>query len=162
MKADVNKLIIISNKVNASQEHLLNKIIGEYEPGYIYGNVKIHEPNNPLRPIISQIPTPIYQWTKSLNKLITQYIPNEYSLKPTDEFIDILKNNNCEGILASLDVESLFANVHVEETIKIISDYVYNNQNLPPLNMSCKTHIPQEMNVRNAFRKSGDFNTQYL
>ena len=135
MKADVNKLIEISNYVNTSQEHKLNKIIGEYEPGYIYGNVKIHKPSNPLRPIISQIPTPTYQLAKSLNKLITQYIPNEYSLKSTDEFIDILKNNNCEGILASLDDESLFTNVPVEETIKIISDCVYKNQNLPPLNI---------------------------
>ena len=55
LKADVNRLIEISNYTNTSDVDKLNKIIGEFEPGYIYGNVKIHKSNNPLRPIISQL-----------------------------------------------------------------------------------------------------------
>ena len=31
---------------------VLLKIIGDYKPGYLYGTVKIHKPNHPLRPII--------------------------------------------------------------------------------------------------------------
>ena len=38
----------------------LNNIIGEYEPGYIYGNVIAHKPGDSLRPVISQIPTTTY------------------------------------------------------------------------------------------------------
>ena len=34
--------------------------------------------------------------------------------------------------MASLDVESLFSNVPVEETIDIIQRYVYENEELPP------------------------------
>ena len=62
----------MSNYVNTSQEHKLNKTIGEYEPGYIYSNVKIHKPINPLRPIISQIPTPTYPLVKSLGPVPTK------------------------------------------------------------------------------------------
>ena len=35
----------------------LNKLIGHFEPGYIYANSKIHKRiiNPPMRPIVSQI-----------------------------------------------------------------------------------------------------------
>ena len=76
LKADVNKFIEILNYVNILQKHKLNKTTGEYKPGYIYGNVKFHQPNNPFRPIIYQILVTTYQLAKSLNKLNSQYIPN--------------------------------------------------------------------------------------
>ena len=62
-------------------------------------------------------------------------MPCKYPLKSTNEIIDILKSNKCDGILASLDVESLFTNVPIEETIKIISTCIYNNNEMPPLNI---------------------------
>ena len=67
LKKDINKII---TAINATHNTLnFNKIIGDYQPGYIYGNVKTHKQNNPLRPIISQIPTPTYEianiiWTR--------------------------------------------------------------------------------------------------
>ena len=65
LKNEVNKLIDASN---ADTDHTqLHKIIGEYSPGYIYGNVKTHKQNNPLRPIISQVTTPSYRLAKQLN-----------------------------------------------------------------------------------------------
>ena len=45
----------------------LPKIISDYKPHYLYGIVKIHKPNHPLGLIISQIPTPIYEFTKTIN-----------------------------------------------------------------------------------------------
>ena len=61
LKSKINKLITANNaELNSIK---LPKIIGDYKPGYLYGTVKIHKPNHPLRPIISQIPTPIYQLT---------------------------------------------------------------------------------------------------
>ena len=41
----------------------LRKIIGYFKPGYLYGTVKIHKSNPSQRPIISQVPTPIYEFT---------------------------------------------------------------------------------------------------
>ena len=75
-------------------------LIDDYKPGYLYRIVKIHESNNPLCPIISKIPTPIYELTKTIKQLITPYLPSKYN-----KIIHTLKPNN--GVLASLDVENL-------------------------------------------------------
>ena len=61
LKTKLNGLI---ESINAVQSDIkLSKLVGNYTPAYIYGNPKIHknktDPN--LRPIISQIPSPIYK-----------------------------------------------------------------------------------------------------
>ena len=117
-------------------------LIGQYQPGYIYGNAKIHKnkENPPLRPIISQLGTPTYEVAKKLNEIISPYLPSKYLIKSTAEFIDLLQNyDSPQGYLTSLDVESLFTNVPVEETINIIIDTLYKNPTAPP------PLIPQEL-----------------
>ena len=49
-------------------------------PGKIYGLVKIHKRDNPLRPVVSMIGTPEYQLAKFLDSLIKPYIPQTYML----------------------------------------------------------------------------------
>ena len=129
LKRSANDLINALNK--ASKTFKFDKITGEYQPGYFYGNVKTHKPGNPLRPIISQIPLPTYKLAKTLNSIVSPFIPATYSLKSSAEFIDLLKTRTRRGTLASLDVCSLFTNVPVERTIDIIANYVYNNDTLP-------------------------------
>ena len=111
-----------------------SKRVGKYEPGYIYGNPKVHKrlTNPPLRPIISQIGTVTYDIAKELNVIISKYIPHKYTAKSTYEFLSILKNKRTDGILASLDVESLFTNVPVGQIIDIIINNVYHHATLPP------------------------------
>ena len=129
LKKKANELI---ETLNSLQDDIkLPKIIGGFKPGYIYGNVKIHKPNNPLRPIISQIPTPTYNLAKTLNKIISPYVPTQYSLRSSSDFIDSLNSNKCRGTIASLDVESLFTNVPIEQTIEIIIELAYSDPNLP-------------------------------
>ena len=130
LKQKINKVIERLNAVNGDIK--LNKIIGDYQPGYIYGNVKTHKPGNPIRPIISQIPTPTYDLAKTINKIITPYIPCEYLLRSTNDFIDLLQSSTHKGIIASLDVESLFTNVPIDATIDIIIKNVYNHPDTPP------------------------------
>ena len=131
LKSKTNKLI---STLNASQSDIkINKIVGDFSPGYIYGNVKTHKSNNPLRPIISQIPTATYQIAKKLNKLLTPYLPDQYTIKSTNDFIDILQTNRSQGVIASLDVESLFTNVPIDATIDIILKRAYNHATLPAL-----------------------------
>ena len=130
IKKRANDLISTLNAVDNNCN--ISKITGHFTAGYIYGNPKIHKANNPLRPIISQVPTPTYQLAKSLNSIISPYIPNQYSINSTNHFIDLLHRHNGEGIMASLDVESLFTNVPISNTIDIISDYVYRNPDKQP------------------------------
>ena len=125
IKKKANKLI---DAANAVQEDIkFSKIIGDYSPGYIYGNVKIHKINNPLRPIISQIPTPTYNLAKKINNIISPYIPKNYTVNSSSQFVDILLGNEASGILASLDVESLFTNVPIDTTIDIIINRCFHN-----------------------------------
>ena len=98
----------------------------------MYGNVKTHKQGNPLRPIISQIPLPTYQLAKRLNSLLAPYVSDTYALKSPSEFVDMIRAKAPSGMLASLDVTSLFTNVPVEQTITILCENAYHHANLDP------------------------------
>ena len=131
LKRELNKHIGI---VNTSKDVKIAKREGKYEPGYIYGNPKIHKRliNPPLRPIISQIGTVTYDVSKQLNNVITKYMPRKYTVQSTYEFITMLKDRHSNGKLASMDVESLFTNVPVLTTIDIILQNVYHHPTISP------------------------------
>jgi hypothetical protein len=124
-----NKLINTANSFAGSKK--LTPIVGSYSPGYLYGNVKNHKENNPLRPIIAQVTSPIYKTAQELDALIKPYIPKKFSLRSRDDFLEILRDQRPSGHLASLDVTSLFTNVPTEETLEIIAKHVYSNEIIP-------------------------------
>ncbi|XP_068227693.1 uncharacterized protein [Palaemon carinicauda] len=110
-------------------------ISGDFEPGYLYGNVKTHKQGNPLRPIISQCPTPTYQLARRLNAILRPYVPDRYCVASSAEFLERIKDVCGEGVIASMDVESLFTNVPVDKTIDLIADRVYRDEATPELNI---------------------------
>lgn len=132
LKRELNKHINIVNSTSKSIR--ISKRVGKYDPGYVYGNPKIHKQllNPPLRPIISQIGTVTYEVSKQLNNIIVKYMPRKHTVKSTYEFVTMIKDKLPNGKLASLDVESLFTNVPVKQTIKIILKHVYQHAELPP------------------------------
>ena len=65
-------------------------------------------------------------------------MPQKYIINSTYEFLQIAKTRKNAKMMASLDVESLFSNVPVGETIDIILSYVYNCKMKKPV-------IPQEV-----------------
>ena len=152
LKKKLNSFITAAN--NYTNEIEIPKLSGHYSPGYLYGNPKIHKDvsDPPLRPIISQIGTPSYEVAKILNSMLVKYLPEKYSIKSTDEFINIIRNSKSCGTLASLDVENLFTNVPVKETIDIILRYSHQNLDLKPppidehllreLLLACTTETP--------------------
>ena len=129
IKTELNKTI--TNINSSSQQNIFKKVVGDFKPGYIYGTVKTHKSGYPVRPIISQIPTPVYETAKTLNTILTPYLPAEFQINSTDDFLTILRSTQLQGTLASLDVESLFTNVPVRETIEIICRNAYNHPTLP-------------------------------
>ncbi|KAF2351900.1 hypothetical protein FHG87_017344, partial [Trinorchestia longiramus] len=101
--------------------------------------------------IISQIPTPTYEVAKQLNRIISPYLPAKYQINSTDEFLQIIRVTRPQGIIASLDVESLFTNVPVLPTIDIICETVYKDPTAAPpvdanllkkLLIACTTECP--------------------
>ncbi|XP_076064957.1 uncharacterized protein LOC143038999 [Oratosquilla oratoria] len=139
-----NKII---DAVNARRDGLhLQKITGDFRPGYIYGNVKTHKDNNPLRPIISQIPTPTYNLAKTLNAILTPFVPTQHCFKSSREFLDCVNSAPAEGVMASLDVESLFTNIPVQRTIDYICDHVYRSSPVPLLKIE-EIHLRELLRI---------------
>ena len=99
-------------------------------PGAIYGLAKVHKQDIPLRPVISMLNTPQYGLAKYLHSVIQPCIPSGYMLKSTSDFIEKLKDIElCNSAnLVSFDVESLFTNVPLDETINLAVDYVYSEE----------------------------------
>jgi hypothetical protein len=58
-------------------------------------------------------------------------MPQNFMINSTYEFIEICKSTVNPQYLASLDVESLFTNVPVKDTIEIILKHVYNHNTIP-------------------------------
>ena len=58
LKTEVYKFVKGSNQ--QSKHKLLEPLIGDFKPGYIYGTIKTRKDGNPLRSKNSQIPTPVY------------------------------------------------------------------------------------------------------
>ena len=131
IKKEANDIIDRVNSLSTSTK--LTKIKGDFEPGYIYGNIKTHKTGNPLRPIISQVPTATYHLAKQLNSILTPYIPGQHRVKSSAEFLHLIKDTPATGTISSLDVESLFTNVPVPETIDLICERVYRNNDTPTL-----------------------------
>ena len=105
-------------------------------PGMLYGVAKVHKQNCPLRPIVATFGTPEYNLAKYLNKYINPVICNKYSVNRNSDVINALSQYNFtpNSILVSFDVESLFTNVPLLETIDIAVDKVYSPDNtfIPP------------------------------
>ena len=90
-------------------------------PGILYGQPKVHKTviNNipQFRPILSAINTPVYN-------LLTV---NHYTVKIYFTFAKEVINFDHNLFMASLDVESLFTNIPVDETIKNAVDDLFSS-----------------------------------
>ncbi|XP_068222858.1 uncharacterized protein [Palaemon carinicauda] len=127
IKQEANRAINAINTISSAMH--FKPITGEFG----LGNVKTH---SSLPPIISQCPEPTYQLTKRLNSLLIPYLPYWYSVGSSMHFLTTVKGHFRESVINSLDVESLFTNVPVNVTIKLILDRVYRDDSTPPLNIS--------------------------
>ena len=73
------------------------------------------------------IGAPEYQLAKFLDSIIKPYILQTYMLQSTNQFIKFNSNHK----LVSFDLSSLFTNVPLKETIHIIADTIYSDQQNP-------------------------------
>jgi hypothetical protein len=94
------------------------------KPPHLYGLLKIHKPDIPLRPIISSIGSPCYALAGFLLRILRplsgkseSYIKNSY------HFVQLLKSVTIQAtdILVSFDVVSMFTNIPVDEALDVIN-----------------------------------------
>ena len=102
------------------------------QPGRIYATAKTHEFNSlddinvhnlKFRPIISQIGTCTCNATKVIAEYLKPLCSNQYKISDTQEFASLIKDQpplNDDDEFVSYDVDSLFTNIPVAETIEYI------------------------------------------
>ena len=98
--------------------------------GILYGLPKIHKEGVPIRPILSACNTPAYGLAKYLVPIISPLTTNQYTIPSSFHFAKEVCNLDFsleteEITFASFDVKSLFTNIPLNETINIILDCLF-------------------------------------
>ena len=94
--------------------------------GTLYGLPKIHKPKPvPFRSILAAYNLPNFKLAKYLVPLLSNLTTNQYSVKNSYEFTDIITQINSKHYLVSYDIESLFTNIPIDETINIILNHLF-------------------------------------
>ena len=100
-------------------------------PGILYGQPKVHKTviNNipQFRSILSAINTLVYKLAKYLVPILSPLTVNDYTVKDYLTFAKEVINFDHNLFMASLDVESLFTNIPIDETIKNAVDDLFSS-----------------------------------
>ena len=101
-------------------------------PCILYGCAKIHKPIKdgvpPFRPILSDIGKPTYKLAKFFVPLLASLTSNEYTIKDSFSFAEELLSFDSYFVMASFDVESLFTNIPLKETIDLGVDILFHDR----------------------------------
>ena len=102
------------------------------QPGKMYGMAKHHKTDCPLRPVLSAIDTPEYGLCKWLETQIKPLLKSKWIINSNIEFMDSLKTIKPKkgDVCRTFDIKSLYTCVPLEETINMVADDVYSNENL--------------------------------
>ena len=126
---NILKKLVASNSISEETRKSL-KPVGT-RPGIIYGLCKVHKDiidNCPsFRPILSAINTATYKLAKSLVPILKSLTNNEYTVKDLFAFAEESVEHNSEFFTGSLDVDSPFTNIPLEETIDICTNTLFEN-----------------------------------
>ena len=76
----------------------------------------------PFRPILSAIGTPTYKLAKCLLPFLTPLTENEYIVTDSFHFAEEIYKQDPNLYMTSLDVDSLFTSISLDETIDICID----------------------------------------
>ena len=103
-------------------------------PEILCGSAKVHKhiiDNCPsFWPILSAINTPTYNLVKFLVPILSPLTLNEFTVHDSFSFAVEVAYVDANCIMASLDAESLFTNIPLDETIEnCINDLFSNNDN---------------------------------
>ena len=121
---------LLESNYLSKKDYKLMKPTGS-RPGVMYGLCKIHKDTTngrelpPFRPILSAISTCKYSLAKFFVPILKEYTINTYTIKDSFTFAEEVVEQNAGLYMVSFDVESLFANIPLDETINICVDRLY-------------------------------------
>ena len=95
----------------------------------MYGSSKVHKASveNCLsfRPILSALNIPTYKLAKFLVSILKPLTTNEFTVKDSFHFAEEIVDQQHDLFMGSLDVDSLFTNIPLEETIEICTNGLF-------------------------------------
>ncbi|KAG8237492.1 hypothetical protein J437_LFUL017037 [Ladona fulva] len=95
-------------------------------PPRLYGLVKLHKPNNPIRPVVSSVSSPTHKLASKLDGILRSVLAFNptYSVKNSIEVADRLKNIKLfdNSKLVSFDVVNLFPSVPKNDVLGLVKD----------------------------------------
>ena len=110
-------------------------------PGILYGLPKVHKANFrdnfPFRPIFAAYKTAPYKLAKFLVPILAPFTSNKYTVDNSYSFVrQITSVPNADNyFMASFDVENLFTNIPLAETIDICIQSLFTDSNSTALGM---------------------------
>ena len=153
----INYIVNVEKKIRKLFHNLYhnNKISKGYlfkichvgsRPGILYDNPKVHKPfvhNMPkFRPILSSIKNPKYNLPKLLMPILEALTHNEFTVKDSFSFPKEITEYDSSIFIASPDVESLFTNIILKETINnCVSDLHNKNRCNGKVNKSDRSKL---------------------
>ena len=106
------------------------KAIGS-RPGILYLLCKVHKAIidvcPPFRPTLSAIGAPSYKLAKFLVPKLSSITFTEFTVKDSFAFAEEIVHQDGKIFMGSLDVDSLFTNILLKETINICTNLLYKN-----------------------------------
>ena len=118
------------NWINSTSEETRKylKPVGT-RPDIIYGLCRGHKEiiDNylPFRSILSAINTPTFKLAKFLVPILKSLTSNEYTVKDSFVFAEEIVEQDSQFFMGSLDVDSLFTNIPLEEAIDICANLLF-------------------------------------
>ena len=108
------------------------------QPARFYGLSKLHKQRErntppPFRPTVSSIRAHNYKLAKYLGSLLSPHISNKYTTQDSFSFVQEIQNIDTRNkYLISFDVQNLFTNIPLNETINIAINTIFkHNPNFP-------------------------------
>ena len=101
-------------------------------PGIMYGLAKVHKIGTDglqsFRAILSSIGTPTNKLAKFLVPMLEPLTTNQYTIKYSFTFAEELQSFDPKLVVTSFDIESLFTNIPLQETIDLCVAYLFQDR----------------------------------
>ena len=98
-------------------------------PGVMYGSCKVHKASvgncPPFRPISSVLNTPTYKLANFFVPILKPLTTNEFTVKDYFHFAEEIVDQQHDLFMGTLDIDSLFTNIPLEEIIEICTNELF-------------------------------------
>ena len=126
------KNLVDSNSMSKEMRKFVKP--GVTRPDIMYGNCKVHKQQVdgcpspvPFRQNFSALQTPTYNLAKFLVLILNPLTKNEYTVKDSFQFAEEICEQDPILTMGSLDVESRFTNIPLDETIDVCINQLFEN-----------------------------------